>query len=1186
MTGPNGSGKSNIADAILFVLGPKSSKMIRAGKLTDLIFNGGKKRKPASSCKVSLIFNNESRLIPIEENEVRLTRLVKISKTKAENYYSYFYVNGKPSSLTEFENLLAHARISADGYNLVQQGDINRITQMSNLDRRRILDDIAGITKFDNDIAKTEDKHEAVKANLERIQILFDEIKNNLNQLKRDRDSAMQYKKLRDELYLAKAQMAHKKKEQAELEISSLNDQIQKYEQERIEFGTKLDNYHQKLIATENELEDIDNKIAERGGEEAEQIKNKINELKLTQYKATDAIDTAREDIREAKEEQSSTQRVLKTITKELKQFDHRRQQIETELENNSEQTKTAEEDLKKLEELRDKSSTEIKSMHREIGKLTQQIETKHDSIRKTTLETDRVREKLERMNLSLKDNQDEVNRIEFELKDITWRVKEQEKSTKDVSKTLEELTKEYHSKKSHERNLAKQASDLEKTTTDLNREHTNLKARKDAAESMQKSYSHAVESVLDARDSGVLRGIHGTIAELAEVDAELETALTVAAGRRMQSIVVDDDECATKAIEYIKKEKLGRATFLPLNKMITGRPRAKALMCIRDPNSLGFAIDVVKFDEKYRAAFWYVFGDTVIIRDLVTARKHMGGVRIVTIDGELIEPSGAMVGGNVGKFNIKFGAPTESDLKKISELLRKSIEDSDRVSKELHSIRDELTILEERIREINMNSGSSTIQVDDLKAKKKELTEKQKELVKEFDELVKAVDDEQKTLSKLESTLYEDNETLAKLEEEREEKQKLILKATPQKLADEIEGNNKKLNELINTYRDLDSELKTITTQVKMYSERKEEYKGKLEDIRERIINDNKKIEDSKKIREELNDELNTLLKVEAAMDRELQDLNKKRDGLLETKHKLENTIENANTKLESFGDLILSAKTKLRSIEDTIAEYEMEIQNYAEITIEPPLPPMDSLKNKIQKLEISMEKLEPVNMKAIEEYDIQEERKIRLEGEFARLEEQQKNLISIVDKLKKKKKAGLLNVFSSVNENFQKIYEVLSGGGSAELYFENEEEPFEGGLIIKARPLNKKVLRLEALSGGEKSLTALALIFSIQQYQPSPFYLLDEVDMFLDAINAENVAMMVRNNSKTAQFIMISLRKVTLKKADHVYGVTIQNNGITDIVGKVNLAELGEEGELKPGQTQTQPGDLKDIDRGGMYG
>jgi len=540
------------------------------------------------------------------------------------------------------------------------------------------------------------------------------------------------------------------------------------------------------------------------------------------------------------------------------------------------------------------------------------------------------------------------------------------------------------------------------------------------------------------------------------------------------------------------------------------------------------------------------------------------------------------MVGGNIGNINLRFGAPSESDLNKISEQLRKAIEESDLVSKELHTIRDELTELEERIRDANMSTGTSNIQVEDLKTKKNELSKKQKELFEEFNKQVTELEQLQKNLTEIEETLKTENNALAELEENREEKRKLISKATPQELADKIETLNKKHNELINKCRDLEGELKTISTQIEMYSARKNEVKEKTDSIENRIIDDNRKIEESKTLREKLNDDLNTLLKVEAAMDKELQDLNKTRDQMLGTKHKLENIIENTNTKLESFGDLILTAKTKLRSVEDTIAEYEMELQNYAEITIEPPLPPVDELKSKIQKFEIAMAKLEPVNMKAIDEYDIQAERKIKLEDEFKRLEDQQKNLITIVENLKKKKKDGLLKVFTSVNENFQCIYHEMSGGGAAELYLENDEDPFEGGLIIKARPNNKKILRLEALSGGEKSLTALALIFAIQHYQPSPFYLLDEVDMFLDAINAENVANMVKNNSKTAQFIMISLRKVTLKKANHVYGVTIQNNGITDIVGNINLTELSEEPDIPA----AQQGEIKDVDRGGMYG
>jgi chromosome segregation protein len=1129
ITGPNGSGKSNIADAILFVLGPKSSKMIRAGKLTDLIFNGGNKKNPAKYCKVSLIFNNETRVIPIDTDEVRLTRLVKISPSNAENYYSYFYVNGKPSSLNEFENLLAHARISADGYNLVQQGDINRIIQMGKIDRRKIMDDIAGITKFDHDINKAEDKQGAVLENLDRIQILLEEIKNNLSRLKHDRNAAVKFKELKDQMNQAKAQIAHKRKEEVELKIISYTEQIKKFEADRISLNSKLEEYQQKFVEAENTLKELDDKIAEMGGDEAEELKVKIDELRLTQYKATDTIETSRSDIQTAKEEQSVLNRELKVVKKELQNLEKRQTEAANELEEINKVIKDSEAELKKQEEHRSKSSTEILELQREIGKLNQKIDSKHDDIKDRSLELDRAKEKLERMNSVITENQEVVNKTKFEIEELTWRIKDQEKKTKEEDSIINDLTEQYHQCKSKEKKLAKQAQELEEATNRLNREYMKLKAQKDAAESVQKNYSRTVERVLEARDRGLLRGIHGTIAELAEVDKEYERALTVAAGARMQSVVVDNDENASKAIEYLKSEKLGRATFLPLNKMLTGRPRAKALMCERNSKSLGFAIDLIKFDEKYRSAFWYVFGDTVIMEDLYSARKVMGGVRLVTKSGEVIEPSGAMVGGNIGSLNLRFGAPSESDFNNISELLRKSIEESERVSKELQTVRSEMTELEDKIRESNLSTGSTGFQVDDLKAKKKELSDKLKGLEKSFNEQLKDVEVETKNLSEMEGSLADANDEVEKLIQEREDKRELITKSTP------------------------------------------------------------------KKVREQLNDELNTLLKVKDAMDQKYKDLKDKRDKLFQSRVKLESLIDTTNTKIIASGDLILKAQTNLQTVEDTIADIEAEIQNYENIELVKPIPPMDELNKTIQRLDIAMARLEPINMKAIEDYDIQLERKVNLEEEIKRLLEKQKDLLQIVESLKKKKKEKLLVVFNGVNENFIEIYNELSAGGTAELLLENEDEPFEGGLIIKAKPPNKKLARLEALSGGEKSVVSMALIFAIQQFQPSPFYVLDEVDQNLDAINAEKVANMVRNDASTAQFLMISLRKVSLNRAHHVYGVTIQNNGITDIIGKINLNELGKEGKLlikseteikKPDIDDTDTDSETELERGGMYG
>lgn len=1190
VTGPNGSGKSNIADAILFVLGPKSSKIIRAGKLTDLIFNGGDKKKPAKYCKVTLLFDNVSRLIPIDSDEVRLTRLVKISKTNAENYYSYFYINGKPSSLGEFDNILAHARISADGYNFVQQGDINRITQMGKIERRRIFDDIAGITKFDQDISKANEKRESVLGNLDRIQILLDEIKLNLNRLKHDRDAAMKYKKLRDELYLVKAQLAYKKKEEMELKINSLNEQIGKLNQEQVDLNNDIVDRREELMNTSNELEEIDKKLTEEGGEEAKEIKKQIEKLKIIQYRATDTIENSRDDIREAKDEKSISQRELKTIGKELREFDEKQNELSTQLEAIEEDIKTKDGKLKDLEGIRNKSSTEIMEIQREIGRLSKEIDAKHDNIRTITLDLDRSKEKVERFDSELLANQEELDKIKFEIDDITWRFKEQEKKNKDSGKIVNDLTTQYHQKKALERELTKQAQELEEATNRLNREYMKLKARKDAAESIQKNYSQTVERVLEARDRGILTGIYGTIAELAEVDKGYETALTIAAGRRLQAIVTDNDGAAAKAIEYIKSEKLGRATFLPLTKMVAGRPRAKALICERDPKSLGFAIDLIKFDEKYLSAFWYVFNDTIIVEDLKSARQLMGGVRLVTKAGEIIESGGAMIGGNIGSLNLRFGAPSESDFNNISELLRRSIEESERVSEELHTMRDELMELEEKLSNSKFSSSTSNIHVDDLKSKKAELTKKLKSGKEEYKLQVKAIETEQEETTKLETNFAQVNEELDKLVKKRNKKHELVLKSTPQKLANEINSLNDDLNQLRNIQRDHKAELKTISTQVDLYENRKNELKGNLEGIERRIKENNRKIEEAREVKDKLNDELNTLLKVEEAIDRKHQGLRDKRDLIMEAKLKLDNMIDKIGTKLMSNGDLILSAKTKLETIEDSTAEIEAEIQNYDGAKIEGPIPPAEQLSKSAKELEVTMARLEPINMKAIEDYDIQAERKEKLDDEFKQLKEQEANLLNIVNNLNKKKKDKLLIGFNGVNDNFKKIYNELSGGGTSELFLENEDEPFEGGLIIKAKPPGKKQARLEALSGGEKSVVSMALIFAIQQYQPSPFYVLDEVDQNLDAINAEKVANMVRNDANTAQFLMISLRKVSLNKAHHVYGVTIQKNGITDIIGKINLHELGEKGEIPKTSVKEivehKEKEIKDLERGGMFG
>jgi chromosome segregation protein len=300
--------------------------------------------------------------------------------------------------------------------------------------------------------------------------------------------------------------------------------------------------------------------------------------------------------------------------------------------------------------------------------------------------------------------------------------------------------------------------------------------------------------------------------------------------------------------------------------------------------------------------------------------------------------------------------------------------------------------------------------------------------------------------------------------------------------------------------------------------------------------------------------------------MTKEQKKLSDERDKLKDRENKLGNDLEKLRDTINFKADQILRTGIQIQDINKELAEVISELQNYEydPEELEKQSKPLEELKKLIPRFEHTLDSLQPVNLRAIDEYNKQNERLEKLNEEVNQLEIQRDNLNELVDELKTKKKDGLMIVFNAVNDNFKDIFADLSTGGVAELLLDNYKDPFEGGLQIRARPKNKKTLRLEALSGGEKSLTALALIFAIQRYQPSPFYVLDEIDMFLDAINAENVGKMISNNTQLAQFIMISLRKVTFKDAEHVYGITMQGTGLSYIVGKVNLTEIGEDGKI----------------------
>ena len=1160
ITGPNGSGKSNIADAILFVLGPKSSKAIRAGKLTDLIFNGAKSKRPAKSCRVSLVFDNADRVLPIDSDKVTLTRVVKHSPSKKDAYYSYFYVNGKASSLNEFDNLLAHARITADGYNFVQQGDINRVVAMSNLERRRILDDIAGITRYDKDIQKAEKQREEAEANLEKIGILLDEIKRNIRELARDRDNAITYREMQETLQLAKAQMAWKKREEIDDQLRGVGTQIAEYDEERSGFRDSIAKRKERLAELEKELEDVEKEILRVGGADAEKLKGEIDRVRLERFKAEDREEKAKDLIEDLKMAKAAQQQELRGIRKQLTTYKKQLDDHDNDIGVHKQRIQDIQAQLEEANGAARESSKDIETLQRDIAESRKEHDELLEDQHALALERDRAKDKAERTAMELAQLEERIKTLEFELKDLDFSTSDISKASSSKRDRIKELQERIFKDKAAEKKLMKEAGELEMAVKRLSRDFSALKAESEAAVQLAKGYTRAVNAVIDARDRGMLRGVLGTVAELAEVDKKYEDALTVAAGMRMQSVVVEDDEAAAQCIGYLKKTKIGRATFLPLNKMRKGRPGGKALMAVRNDDAVGFARDLVKYDDRYEAAFWYAFGDTVVVKNLATARKLMGGVRLVTVDGELTEASGAMIGGAIARSMIRFGAPAKTEFDRVRKELRQAVDRSDIVGAELVTLRDGTYSAESELREIAAEEGTDSSKLEDIDTRRKEYKGRLKGLRKERDKLKGALEKAVKEADQRESDLTSLESKLAELEVRRDELMNKVTKATPKDLSQRIAELGEKIHEGRENLRDVESKMETVQTQYGLLQKHEADVVGKIDEIERDTKEAKGTIAEAKETARALDVEINGLLKVEEQTSSEVDRLRTRKEKAFEEKTKIQGEMDSLETKLETHADLMVQLKVKTQTLESAHKEAEEECARY-EVQVKQPLPPLETLNSTVRNTEVRMARLEPVNMRSIDEYDVQVNRRDELQEELKQLEKQKKDLIKLVDELNKKKKYGLYKVFDAIDRNFQEIFADLSNGGDAHLQLENADEPFEGGLIIEARPPNKKVLRLESLSGGEKSLTALALIFAIQRFDPSPFYLLDEVDMFLDAVNAEAVARTVARSSSYAQVLMISLRKVTLTKADQLYGVTLMPTGVSDVVGKVNLAEFREE-------------------------
>ena len=1149
VAGPNGMGKSNISDAILFVLGPTSSKALRADRLTHLFFNGGSSKKAATECEVGLVFDNKDHQLPVEAAEVELTRYVKLAPSDPNGYYSYFYVNGKRSTQSEIDSILSHARLSGDGYNLVQQGDVNKIVAMGPIPRRGLVEHLAGISQYDDELQRAEAKRADLETNLGRINTLLTEIRSRIGSLESQRLQAIQYRQIQDDRRQAEARLARAGHRLAQQEVQSGETLLKKLSDELGTLRTDLTRLEEERRKVDASIEQVEQEIAKRGGTEAAKFKTDLDERRMTFARLDENVRTAEEALAELEQRVAALTAQTKADEKELGRLSSEEKRLSGSLSDVEKATAKLSEEIKSATGDAERSQGKLAGTRKQILVLQRQQEEREASWQRWVRTVEAAKAALDSAERSKAQAEDDRRTRELEVKDVELRARPG-KGEKGAESSTAELQKRLFQVKSKEKSLTEESGRLAQEVNELNRRYLALDARLKARTEggSRPSALAAVDFLLSQRNLGRLKGIQGTVEELARFDPEHQTALQIAAGGRFQALVVESDQVAEECIKLLRNEKRGRATFLPLNKMLPGRPHGKSLVAAQSGGAVGFALDLVHFDEALRPAFWYVFGETVVMNDLASARSQIGGVRLVTLQGDLIEATGAITGGFVETGGR--GSDNAVELKRLGHELQQKSEAEAAAQTELAKAVAELRTITE---ELAKRSGQAEAQSSARVALERELTAARERLresarrIEEAEELraksQRQHDEATVASDRLSKELATAKETLATLQEE-------YLGHLPGSISSRIrtlqETNSAKSEERLSVARELEGVRASLTAARQVAEGRRAELAEAAKARAER----KEQITATRKSRDAAKESLEALrtvesqqleaVKVHADKKRKLEE---SRLSLAERKARAEETVRTKDAMVHQEEIRLAQARQHLEEVEAAIRDLPEAAPDEKPATIE-------ELKHRIQTFTSQLESMGSVNLRALEEYDAEKLRLEEFQGEVNRLATEKQELTGLVTEIEKKKREKLVQVTVSVDQGFREIYAELSGGGEGEIALENPADPLAGGLLIKARPVGKIIQRLEQLSGGEKSLASLAFIFALQRHDPSPLYVFDEVDMSLDGVNAENVGRMLRRNAERAQFIVISLRKVTLKFAHRLFGVTMHGDGCSRVV------------------------------------
>ena len=1153
VSGPNGSGKSNILDALLFALGLASSRGMRADRLPDLVNHNQNNGKGRAETTVKVTFELD------DETEWSVARRLRV--TKEGSYASTFYINDETCTQSQLHEQLRELRIYPEGYNVVLQGDVTRIISMNGRERREIIDELAGVAEFDRKIAKAKETLETVKEKEERCRILQQELIKTRDRAASERNKAEKYRQL-------KAEIQEKQQWETVLEWKALQQQIDSLQGEITGNEETLAQLNQTIKTTETQIQEATQKLDELNA----QVKalGEDEQLEATSKLATQKAQQEQLQQRETELDQTlqETQTAQAETRNQLQEQQTRLQTLQQELEDLTqkqiqqlqETQHTAETRLAESREQANAIASASEEWIQQQTQLSQQINQLQTSLNPQRTEQAQLQERETQLQQKIEEQQTTLSTITPELESKQQTSQHLEQEVNQLQQQVQQLAQRLSNAEEEKKVQQATQTRLLQEQRDKQRKLDKLEATQEAEQQAQGTY--ATKIILQAN----LHGVCGLVAQLGQVEPRYQLALETAAGGRLAHIVVEDDRVGAQAIQLLKEKRGGRATFLPLNKIQGQRQNMTA--ALRYANGfIDYAVNLIECEPRYQVIFAFIFGNTAVFETLEKARPHLGKTRIVTLEGEILESSGAMSGGSRStRSSLHFGTATETESEEMRELkarlaeiedilavcepkIQSAIAQSEHLTQQLNETR-------QQYQEQQWHYNQTQQEIDRLSKQQQQLSQQLRQNEQEFMELQGRLELLANSIPQQETELIQLQEELADLEASHSNSQWQEIQQLIKQQEAELKQAETALNEAKQQQQQRETEQLRLQEKITTSEQRLREYDGKIREIEEQkasvkvqqgAIAD--KIAETEGIIAQLQAKLGKLKEERDRAEKTLRSHQRQQDKQTWKQQKLQETLNEQREKLATLRsqhqEKANSLPQPLPEIPELVAETDSETITFANYSEQ-----LAHLQETLRQMQKRLQDMEPVNMLALEEYEKTQARLDEMTEKLNTLEGERNELLLRIETFTTRRIEAFNEAFNAVNENFQTIFATLSQG-DGHLQLDKPDDISNANLNLIAHPKGKPVQRLHSMSGGEKSLTALSFIFALQRYRPSPFYAFDEVDMFLDGANVQRLANMIQQQAQEAQFIVVSLRRPMIEASMRTIGVTQARGAYTQVLG-----------------------------------